>query len=83
MNATRRILVVGGGITGLAAARRARWPPPDVEVELREAADRIGGKIRTSPFAGLADVDEGADAFLARVPHAVAFARRGRARATS
>ena len=36
---------------------------------LLEADGRTGGKIHTSPFAGLA-VDEAADAFLARVPWA-------------
>ena len=43
-------------------------------VTLFEADDRLGGKIRTSPFAGLPAVDEGADAFLARVPWAVDLA---------
>ena len=40
-----------------------------------EAADRLGGNIRTSSFGGLA-IDEAADAFLARVPEAVALAQR-------
>ena len=70
----RRVLVVGGGITGLAAA--ARLVDDAVDVELWEASDRLGGKIATSPFGGLAHVDEGADAYLRRVPHAVAFARK-------
>ena len=71
----RRVLVVGGGITGLAAA--ARLVDDDaVDVELWEASDPLGGKIATSPFGGLAHVDEGADAYLRRVPHAVAFARK-------
>lgn len=66
--AERRALVVGGGITGLTAAR-------DLidgfdHVELREADDRVGGKLRSSPFAGLAHVDEGADAYLLRAPDA-------------
>ena len=32
----------------------------DVEITLLEAGDRLGGKIRTTPFAGLPAVDEGA-----------------------
>ena len=40
------------------------------------ASDRIGGALRTSPFAGRPAVDEGADAFLARVPHGTALAQR-------
>jgi oxygen-dependent protoporphyrinogen oxidase len=72
---TRRVLVVGGGITGLAAAVELAGLP-DVEVVLREAAPRLGGKILTTPFAGLPGVDEGPDAFLARLPDATGFARR-------
>jgi oxygen-dependent protoporphyrinogen oxidase len=70
----RHVVVVGGGIAGLAAAHAllTRADPPQVTV--LEAEPRLGGKIRTSPFAGLAAVDEGADAFLARVPWATAFA---------
>ena len=72
---TRRVLVVGGGITGLSAAV-SLLDQPGIEVVVREAADRLGGKIATSPFAGVHNIDEGADAFLTRVPHAVAFAAR-------
>ncbi len=71
----RRVLVVGGGIAGLAAAVDL-VDEAAFEVELWEADDRLGGKIATSPFAGLEHVDEAADAYLVRVPHAVAFAER-------
>lgn len=73
---TGRVLVVGGGIAGLAAAFELTRPSdgPEPTVELWEAADRIGGKIATSPFAGLDHVDESADAFLTRVPSAVGLA---------
>ncbi len=77
---TRRVLVVGGGISGLAAAaalvqHRAAHPDRGIEVELWESAHRLGGKIATSPFAGVDAVDEGGDAFLVRQPHAVTLAR--------
>lgn len=65
--------VVGGGIAGLAAA----WElssVDDVEVTVHETGDRWGGKVHTSPFAGRA-VDEGADAFLLRVPWALDLVR--------
>jgi oxygen-dependent protoporphyrinogen oxidase len=75
MMTERRVLVVGGGIAGLAAAV-ALLDEPGVTVEVWEAADRLGGKIASSSFAGVDHVDEGADAFLTRVPHAVAFAGR-------
>lgn len=71
-----RVVIVGGGITGLAAAHRVHTASAgEIEVTLFEASERLGGKIRTSPFAGLPAVDEGPDAFLARVPGAVDLAR--------
>ena len=71
---TERFVVVGGGIAGLAAAWELRKARPDASIEILDADDRVGGKIRTTPFAGRL-VDEGADAFLARVPYAAALAR--------
>jgi protoporphyrinogen/coproporphyrinogen III oxidase len=71
----RRIAVVGAGISGLATALELTNTPGD-DVTVFEAADRVGGKIASSGFAGVEHVDEGADAFLARVPEAVALAHR-------
>lgn len=73
--AARHVVVVGGGIAGLAAAHRLLSSPGAPRVTVVEAADELGGKIRTTPFAGRPAVDEGADAFLARVPWAVDLAR--------
>ncbi len=81
---TRRVAIVGGGISGLSAAlgvldagRDAdTGADVDTDVVVFDAAVRVGGRIDTSPFAGVEHVDEGADAFLARVPEAVALARR-------
>jgi oxygen-dependent protoporphyrinogen oxidase len=69
------VAVVGAGISGLATAL-ALVDSGEVDVTVLEMADRVGGKINSSPFAGVDGVDEGADAFLARVPEAVALARR-------
>ncbi len=69
----RRLAVIGGGIAGLAAAHRAT--ANGGQVTLFEADAALGGKCRTTPFAGLAAVDEGPDAFLARLPWATALAR--------
>jgi oxygen-dependent protoporphyrinogen oxidase len=64
-----RLAVIGGGITGLAAAWEAAGDD-SWAVTLLESSGRLGGKIRTSEFAGRS-VDEGADAFLRRVPEAL------------
>jgi oxygen-dependent protoporphyrinogen oxidase len=66
--------VIGGGISGLACAH-ALAVEHGAAVELFEASASVGGKMRTSPFAGLPAVDEGPDAFLARVPGASTLAR--------
>lgn len=60
------VAVVGGGVTGLAAAARllARSGPPPVRVTLVEAAARLGGKVRTTRTEGLL-LEEGPDSFLA------------------
>lgn len=73
MPAPRRVVIVGGGITGLTVAADL-LERGVAEVTVHEADDRLGGKIRTGPFAGLPAVDEGPDAFLVRVPEAVALA---------
>lgn len=61
-----RYAVVGGGIAGLAAAFELTRSDPGADVAVYEPG-RLGGKLLTTPFAGRL-VDEGADAFLARVP---------------
>src|SRR3954469_7193811 len=71
---TQRIAVVGGGITGLAAAYELRALAPDAEIVVYEATDRVGGKVATTTFAGRA-IGEGADAFLARVPWGLELCR--------
>ncbi len=73
------VVVIGGGIAGLAAAHglltQASESGRPLDVTVLEADASVGGKIRTTPFAGLPAVDEGADAFLARVPWATDLAR--------
>ena len=67
-----RVVILGGGITGLAAAYFAQ--EQGAEVTLLEASDRLGGKVSTELFVGL-PLDTGPDAFLARSPHAIALCR--------
>jgi oxygen-dependent protoporphyrinogen oxidase len=66
----RRVLVAGAGIAGLAAAIELAHESGFDHVEVRESGGRTGGKLVSSPFAGLDHVDEGADAYLLRVPDA-------------
>jgi oxygen-dependent protoporphyrinogen oxidase len=66
------VVVVGGGIAGLAAAHEAA--ALGASVTLVERDERVGGKLRTAPFAGRL-VDDGADAFLLRVPWAADLCR--------
>jgi len=58
-----RIVVVGAGIAGAAAAYALRAHT----VTVVDGAASVGGKLRTSPFAG-ASYDEGAEQFLVRTP---------------
>ncbi|SDL76885.1 protoporphyrinogen oxidase [Streptomyces wuyuanensis] len=67
-----RVVVIGGGIAGLAAAHRLATS--GARVTLLEATDRLGGKLRAGEIAG-APVDLGAESMLARRPEAVALAR--------
>ncbi|MHC5704581.1 protoporphyrinogen oxidase [Streptomyces tirandamycinicus] len=67
-----RVVVIGGGIAGLAAAHRLATS--GVRVTLLEGAARLGGKLLTGEIAG-APVDLGAESMLARRPEAVALAR--------
>jgi oxygen-dependent protoporphyrinogen oxidase len=72
-----RIAVIGAGITGVAAAHRlvsSESRSAVDEVVLFDQADRVGGRIDGTSFAGLGCVDTGADAFLARVPDALELA---------
>jgi oxygen-dependent protoporphyrinogen oxidase len=66
------VLVVGGGITGLTAAYtlgRAGIP-----TTLVEAADRLGGKVRTESIDGFL-VESGPDSFVSYRPAALELAR--------
>ena len=67
-----RVVIVGGGIAGLAAAFFLRDAP--VSVTVLEGSPRLGGKLAVSEVAGIA-VDEGAEALLARRPEGTGLIR--------
>jgi oxygen-dependent protoporphyrinogen oxidase len=73
------VVIVGGGIAGLAAAWEltggAHGPNEQTpRVELIEAGDHLGGALVTTEFAGRT-IDLGADGFLARRPEGVALVK--------
>src|SRR6266511_2257124 len=74
-----KLVVVGGGITGLAAAHRAvelaRERSTAVDLTLIEARARLGGTIATEHAGGFL-VEGGPDSFLSEKPWALALCRR-------
>lgn len=79
--AARHVAVVGGGITGLAAAVRLRdRAPAGTRITVYEQSAAPGGKLRTGSLADV-PVEFGAESFLVRDPAggesaAVGLARR-------
>jgi oxygen-dependent protoporphyrinogen oxidase len=64
-----RVAVIGGGITGLAAAHRVRERCGPGSVTIIEGSSRLGGKIRTERVDGFV-LEGGPDCFLASKPAA-------------
>ncbi len=74
-----RIVVVGGGITGLAAAHRlvelAGESIEQVDITLLDAADRFGGSFGTEQI-GDYTIETGADSFITNKPWAIDLTKR-------
>lgn len=74
-----RIIIIGGGISGLTAAHRLtelnRKHQRPLEITVLEAADRFGGLLETRKENGFL-LEGGADAFLTERPWAVDLCRR-------
>jgi oxygen-dependent protoporphyrinogen oxidase len=68
------LAVVGGGISGLAAAHRLRRLLPRAEVHLFEATDRLGGPLHTLRTVD-SILEQGADSFLIKTPWALELCR--------
>ena len=67
---TPHVVIIGGGIAGLAAASFLADVP--ARVTILEGAPKIGGKLSASEVAGVS-MDSGAEALLARRPEGVAL----------
>ncbi|WP_226576797.1 protoporphyrinogen oxidase [Halobacillus litoralis] len=69
MGEQKRVVVIGGGITGLTSAyylqKEAREKGLPINVQLIEASDRLGGKIQSMKKDGFT-IERGPDSFLAR-----------------
>lgn len=69
MTEAKRVVVAGGGISGLTAAfylhKKAQELGMDLSVELVEKETRLGGKVSTTLRDGFI-LEEGPDSFLAR-----------------
>ncbi len=74
-----RVVVVGGGISGLAAAHRLmelnRDGSYDIRVTLLEANQRVGGTIGTEHVSGFL-VESGPDSFIAEKPWGLQLCER-------
>lgn len=75
---TPHVVIVGGGITGLAAAYYLQQLRQQADTPLRitliEAEDHLGGKVGTVHQEGFL-IDTGPDSFLAQKPWAVQLCR--------
>ncbi|MBM7647602.1 oxygen-dependent protoporphyrinogen oxidase [Bacillus ectoiniformans] len=78
MEKTKKIVVIGGGITGLSTAyylqKAAKEHQLPLEVTLIEATHRLGGKIQTVKKDGFV-IERGPDSFLERKASAVRLAK--------
>lgn len=66
----KRVAVIGGGISGLAAAHRLRELDPTRNIVLLEGSDRLGGVLQTDRRDGYL-LERSADMFTTREPWAL------------
>ncbi len=66
----KRIVIIGGGITGLAAAYRLEQLRDDVAITLIERSPQLGGKLQTERVDGFV-IEAAPDSFLSRKPRGV------------
>ncbi|MFM9118526.1 MAG: protoporphyrinogen oxidase [Planctomycetota bacterium] len=71
----QRVAVIGGGITGLAAAHRLRELSPDIQVTLFEGSSRLGGVLETRHEHDCL-IERSADMFTTRDPWALELCQR-------
>jgi len=70
----KRVVIVGGGITGLATAYALEKSSEPCEVRVVEAGPRLGGNLVTVNHNGFT-IDGGPDSWIATKPHASRLAK--------
>lgn len=70
-----RIAIIGGGISGLAAAHRLTELLPQAELSLFEASDRLGGVLHTVHRDGFL-IEQSADNFLVKPSSGIDLCRQ-------
>ncbi len=63
----RRVAIIGGGVSGLAAAHQLIKQDPSLDVQLYEAGPRVGGVIQTVRKDGFL-IEGAADNFITSIP---------------
>jgi oxygen-dependent protoporphyrinogen oxidase len=74
-NFAPRLAVIGGGISGLAAAHHCKELAPHASLSLLEASDRLGGVLGTTARDGFL-IERSADMFTTREPWALELCQR-------
>ena len=75
MQARPKIAIIGGGISGLAAAFQCQKKIPDCQVAVLEKNERVGGVLRTEVRGGYL-IEHSADMFTTDPPDALDFCRQ-------
>ncbi len=70
----KKVIVIGGGITGLTATYYLQKQQESIDCELIEASERLGGKIETVCRDGFV-IERGPDSFLERKISATRLAK--------
>jgi len=71
---SRRVVIIGAGITGLATAHALLERKPELDLVVLERGARPGGNLTTDRVDEFL-LDRGADSWVAAKPHATALAR--------
>jgi oxygen-dependent protoporphyrinogen oxidase len=71
----KRLVVIGAGVSGLAAAHRVHERAPGTEIVVLCDAREPGGVVRTIQRGGFL-IEESADSLITAIPHGVALIKR-------